>query len=223
MKIKSTLAVAGAALVAAAAEFHVDPSATPDGDGTSARPFATLAAARDGVRAARKAGKIAKDERVDVVLAAGDYLLADGLVLAPEDGGASAASPVTWRAACPGKARLLGARRIPNAAFAPVSDAAVLARLAEEARGKVWQADVSGLFPKGVPSMKDSFGGTPSAPLLFVNHGFGTLARWPNAEYTSFFKRVDRGEKIRMTSGGGSVCKPGACIDSDPRAKRACG
>ena len=31
MKIKSTLAVAGAALVAAAAEFHVDPSAAPDG------------------------------------------------------------------------------------------------------------------------------------------------------------------------------------------------
>ena len=220
MKIKFTFAVASAALIAAAAEFHVNPSAAPDGDGTAARPFASLAAARDGVRAARKAGKVAKDERVDIVLAAGDYLLADGLVLDPEDGGASAAAPVTWRAACPGKTRILGARRIPNAAFAPVSDPAVLARLPEEARGKVWQADVSALFPDGVPPMKDAFGGTPSAPLLFVNHNFGTLARWPNADFTSFSKRVDRGDKIRMTSGGGSVCRPGAFVYSNPRAKR---
>ena len=97
MKIKFTFAVASAALIAAAAEFHVNPSAAPDGDGTAARPFASLAAARDGVRAARKAGKVAKDERVDIVLAAGDYLLADGLVLDPEDGGASAAAPVVIR------------------------------------------------------------------------------------------------------------------------------
>jgi len=40
-----TLLVAAAAM--AASEFHVSPSGTDEGDGTAARPLATLEAARD--------------------------------------------------------------------------------------------------------------------------------------------------------------------------------
>ena len=51
-----------ATLAAGAATFHVDPSAAPGGNGSSVKPFATLAAARDAVRAARQASQISPEE-----------------------------------------------------------------------------------------------------------------------------------------------------------------
>lgn len=204
---------------AAAATFHVNPVATPGGDGSSAKPFATLEAARDGVRAARQAKRIASGEAVEIVLAPGDYMQMEGFALKPCDGGVSESVPVVWRAAQAGMVRIVGGVRVPMRAFSPVADASVLARLPEDARGKVLQADLSAILPGKVPSMAAAFGGTPTAPLLFLNHRFGTLARWPNSDYTSFSKCVDHGKKITRT-GGGSVYKSGAFIYSNPRARR---
>lgn len=204
---------------AAAATFHVNPVATPGGDGSSAKPFATLEAARDGVRAARQAKRIASGEAVEIVLAPGDYMQMEGFALKPCDGGVSESVPVVWRAAQAGTVRIVGGVRVPMRAFSPVADASVLARLPEDARGKVLQADLSAILPGKVPSMAAAFGGTPTAPLLFLNHRFGTLARWPNSDYTSFSKCVDHGKKITRT-GGGSVYKSGAFIYSNPRARR---
>ena len=214
------MSVCGAVTSAGTVTFHVNPSAAPGGDGSSAKPFATLEAARDGVRAARQAGKIASSKAVEIVLAPGDYVQMEGFTLKPCDGGASESAPVVWKAAQSGTARIVGGVRVPMRAFSPVTDASVLARLPEEARGKVLQADLSAILPGKVPSMAPAFGGTPTAPLLFLNHRFGTLARWPNSDYTSFSKCVDHGVRIKMTSGGGSVNKPGAFIYSNPRAKR---
>ena len=209
----------GATMSAAAATFHVNPVAAPGGDGSSVRPFATLVAARDGVRAARQAKRIASGEVVEVVLAPGDYVQMEGFTLKPCDGGASESAPVVWRAAQAGTARIVGGVRVPKRAFSPVTDTVVLARLPEDARGKVLQADLSSILPGKVPPMADAFGDTPTAPLLFLNHRFGTLARWPNAVFTSFSKCVDHGKKIAR-EGGGSVYKSGAFIYSNPRAKR---
>jgi len=195
---------------ASAATFHVDPTAVPGGDGSRARPFATLSAARDGIRAARASGRVAKDERVDVVLAPGDYF--ETLALDARDGGASASAPVTWRAAKAGTVRVIGAKRVPASSFMPVTDAAVLARIPAEAKDRVWCADVSELFPKSVPEMAKSFHGLPSAPILFVNHRIGTLARWPNDGFATFATRVDRGMPADASAG--------AFVYSGPRAKR---
>jgi len=211
--------VCGAAMSASTATFHVNPSAAPGGDGSFTKPFATLEAARDGVRAARNAGKVASGEAVEIVLAPGDYVQMEGFALKPCDGGASNSTPVVWKAAKAGTARIVGGVRVPMCAFSPVTDASVLARLPEEARGKVLQTDIAAIILGKVPSMAAAFGGTPTAPLLFLNHRFGTLARWPNADYTSFSKCVDHGKKITRT-GGGSVYKSSAFIYSNPRAKR---
>ena len=129
MKRQLALVCTLATLAAAAATFHVAPAAAPDGDGSSAKPFATLAAARDGVRTARQAGKIAADEAVEIVLAPGDYAQAKGLALEPSDGGASEAAPVIWKAAKAGTARVVGGARVPSAAFRPVTDAPSKARM----------------------------------------------------------------------------------------------
>ena len=206
-----------AALAAEAATFHVNPMAAPGGDGTPARPFATLAAARDGVRAARQAGTVAPDEPVAITLAPGDYAQTESFALEACDGGASESAPVVWRAAQAGTARIVGGARVPADAFRPVADASVLARLPEEARGKVLQADVSQYLPGAVRPLDPAFGGTPRAPLLFVGGRFGTFARWPNNGFTSFTQGVDVGEKVE---GSVHLRRPGAFVYSNPRAKR---
>ena len=88
-----------ATMSAAAATFHVNPVSAPGGDGSPSRPFATLEAARDGVRAARQAGNIASSEAVEIVLAPGDYVQTEGFALEPCDGGASESTPFVWKAA----------------------------------------------------------------------------------------------------------------------------
>ena len=75
--------VCGAATSASTVTFHVNPSAAPGGDGSPSKPFATLEAARDGVRAARRAGKVASSKAVEIVLAPGDYVQTEGFVLEP--------------------------------------------------------------------------------------------------------------------------------------------
>ncbi|MCX5674214.1 MAG: right-handed parallel beta-helix repeat-containing protein [Planctomycetota bacterium] len=85
---------AGAAL---GAEFHVSPAGSDTGPGTKDKPFATLAKARDAVRAAKAAAR----EPVTVWLHAGTYYLPETLVLAAGDSGTKQA-PVVY-AAVPGE------------------------------------------------------------------------------------------------------------------------
>ena len=159
--------------------IHVAPGGDDlRGNGSAAAPFATLARARDAVRTQRRQGK---NVPAEVVLASGDYLMADSLELGAEDGG-SPESPVVYRAAKPGRARLLGGRIVRS--FAPVADAAILARLSAGAQTYVQEADLkavgiadpAGLAPRGfaraiVPAHMELFyAGLPM-----------TLAQWPDA------------------------------------------
>jgi parallel beta-helix repeat protein len=92
-----------AAALAGAEEFHVSPegrdawsgraaAARPDG---SDGPFATIARARDAVRALKQAGGLTAP--VEIVVHEGTYLLDAPLVLGPEDSGTQAC-PITYRA-----------------------------------------------------------------------------------------------------------------------------
>jgi len=89
---------AGAAL---GAEFHVSPAGSDTCPGTKDKPFATLAKARDAVRAAKATAR----EPVTVWLHAGTYYLPETLVLAAEDSGTKQA-PVVY-AAAPGEEAII--------------------------------------------------------------------------------------------------------------------
>lgn len=218
--MKTTFLLAGLAAAAAAcgAEFYVDAAAAAGGDGGPSRPWRTVAEAVDGVRAARASGRVKAGEAVEVRFLPGDYFAA-GVTLRAEDSGAAGA-PVTWRTVGAARARLTGGVRVPPERFRKVEDPAVLARLPEEARGKVYVADVAGLVPEKIPDLAPAFGGTPAAPLLFTAGRIGTLARWPNDGYTAFTKAVDKGTLERKRPDGGSVRTPGAFVYDNPRAKR---
>ena len=89
---------AGAAL---GAEFHVSPTGSDTSPGTKDKPFATLAKARDAVRAAKAAAR----EPVTVWLHAGTYYLPETLVLTAGDSGTKQA-PVVY-AAAPGEEAII--------------------------------------------------------------------------------------------------------------------
>ncbi|MBU0607860.1 MAG: right-handed parallel beta-helix repeat-containing protein, partial [Armatimonadetes bacterium] len=80
----------------AAAEFHVAPGGSDTAAGTAARPLATLAGARDAVRAWKKRGG-GRSEAVTVWLHGGTYRLASPVVFTPQDSG-NAEFPVTYSA-----------------------------------------------------------------------------------------------------------------------------
>jgi hypothetical protein len=159
------------------AELFVAPNGSDSASGDPAHPLASFAGAVKAVRALKARGGLPAGG-VAVIFRAGEYRLSETVKLGAEDGG-SEGSPIVYRAA-PGQAvRFTGGVRLRG--FEPVTDAAVLARLPEEARGKVVRIDLRShgvtdfgrLFPRGMS------GGSHPVTELFFNGKAMQLARWP--------------------------------------------
>lgn len=152
--------------LAHAGEFHVSPAGDDANPGTAQKPFATIEKGRDAARA---------EKNSKVVLAPGAYRRTKTFELDARDSG----TVFTGKGA-----HIVGSVAIPNAAIKVVSDAATLARLLPEVRGKVLEIDLRAL---GVTDFGDigprGFGRPYTvAPLeLIVNDRALDVARWPNA------------------------------------------
>jgi hypothetical protein len=151
-------------------------AAAADGDG----PFATLNRARDEIRKLKKAGGLPAGG-VEVVVLSGVHELQEPLALTAEDSG-SAAAPIVYRAQPGEEVRLVGGRQVTN--FQPVTDAAVLTRLDEAARGQVLQADLKAL---GITDLGHPVADGVRLELFFQDKPM-SIARWPNE---GFAKIVD--------------------------------
>ncbi|MBT3287279.1 MAG: hypothetical protein HN380_08025, partial [Victivallales bacterium] len=173
-----------------AAEVHVAPDGNDAGDGSRARPFKTLARARDAVRALK--GKV--KGAICVRVHSGEYPVTETLALTAEDSG-TAEAPVVYRAEEMGKAVLYGGARVSG--LEPVTDPAILARLPKEGRGKVWQADLraQGITDYGALRVRGGIGQPPAPPTLelFVDGQPMTLARWPNKGFVDIDKLIEPG------------------------------
>ncbi len=181
-----------ARITAFATQVFVSPQGDDAGDGTAAHPVATLTRARDLVRARRQAGVTGA---VAVNLLPGEYRVTAPLALTAEDSG-TAQAPVVYRATQPGKAVLYGGTRLTG--FTTAAAPAILARLPEEARGKVVCCDLraQGVTDWGRLAVR-GFGQPPSPPTaeLFVNGQPMTLARWPNSGFVGIRKLVEPGSR----------------------------
>lgn len=162
----------------------------------TAGPLATLAGARDAIRALKNRGPLPPGGVV-VEVAGGVYEFAHALELTAEDSGEEK-SPIVYRAA-PGKeVRLVGGKVVTG--WQLVADPAVLERLEPAARGKVWQANLKAL---GIAE----FGNVASGGVeLFFNDQPARLARWPNAD---FVKISDVTKEAPETSHGRTGSKVG--------------
>ncbi|MCK4375462.1 MAG: right-handed parallel beta-helix repeat-containing protein, partial [Candidatus Brocadiae bacterium] len=153
--------------------FYVATDGSDANAETRAEPFATLERARDAIRAARPTGGIT------VWVRGGRYFREGAFELTAADSGSEDA-PIVYRAYPHEDVRLVGGRTVTG--FGPVTDPAVLERLAPGARDSVLRADLRAqgiadfgeLRPRGFYRFADS-------PLdLFFRDRPMTLARWPN-------------------------------------------
>jgi len=145
--------------------------AAPNGTRTDG-PFATLEGARDALRVLRGGGSL--PSAVTVHVRGGTYDVQDTFTLTAEDSG-SAAQPITWRAFQREKVRITGGKALEG--FRPLTDPALVSRLAPGAREKVVAADIRtlGITDPGTIVQR---GGPPME--LFFNGERMTVARYPN-------------------------------------------
>lgn len=178
--------------------IYVDSSAVNRGDGTKGKPFQTLVQARDAVRTARKSGILATNMPVTVVVQPGTYSLDASFELTAEDSG-TAESPVIYRAAHQGKARITGGVVLKTSDFSKVTSESVLKRLDASAKDKVLMCDLSQKVSGKFESLKTAYNAVPTGPWLYVDQQPMTLARWPNADdsagsWATFTNAVDTGK-----------------------------
>jgi hypothetical protein len=170
-----------------AAEFFVSPQGNDAQAGERSQPFKTLEAARDAVR------KSAHDEETVVWLRAGVYERVRPLKLTAEDSGYPGKS-VTYRAYPGEEVRIIGGRQVDD--WKPVTDEAILKRLAPEARGQVLQADLHALGIREYGQVKSG-----GLELFFENKPM-TLARWPNEGFVTIAGLVEPNTvNVRGTKG----------------------
>jgi len=117
------------------AEFYVAPGGNDENPATESQPLATLAGARDAVRAYKARHP---DEDITVYLRGGVYRMSDTVVFSLEDSG-SEKQRITY-AAYPGETPVLSAAT-PVPAWRKLDDGPT--NVPEAARGKLWVADVS--------------------------------------------------------------------------------
>jgi len=146
----------------------------PNGDDG---PLASLVGARDRLRAIRSRQSPEPPGPLTVHLRGGMYTLAKTFELGSSDSG-SKSHPVIYRNYGDEQVRVIGGRAIDR--FAPVTDASILARLDESARGKVVQAD---LKAQGISDLGDPVAAGKRLELFFQDRPM-SLARWPNEGFT---------------------------------------
>lgn len=179
-KILALMALLGICAIGTAAplKLYVSPKGN---DGWNGRapvrkgingPLATITGARDAIRALKQAGALPKGG-VIVELQAGVYEMAAPLELTAEDSG-TAEAPIVYMAKPGAEVRLVGGKQITN--FVRVTDPAILAKLPEDARGKVVQADLKAL---GITDLGHPVRDGGRLELFFQDRPM-KVARWPN-------------------------------------------
>jgi len=166
------------ALPEPAVRYFVSPKGKDTNPGTYGKPFATLERARDAVRKHKRHGTLPQGGAC-VYLRGGRYAVTRTFTLSGEDSG-SFGAPVVYRAWQDERPVLDGG--FPVRGFRKVSDAAVLARLPEEARGKVFVADLKaqGFTALGAQPGYGRGQTNQAVRELFQDGQPLEIARWPN-------------------------------------------
>jgi hypothetical protein len=201
MKKRLALTVGSLLMICAtsrAAELYVVPDGNDGNPGTRAAPLKTLEAARDAIRKLKNdQGQLAGG--ATVWLRGGIYRIGKTFELDQRDSGTKEA-PIVYRACEGEEVRLNGGRPLDPAAFRPVSDPAILARLPEIARGKVFQVDLKAQRISHFGQIhRRGFGHPHVNPGLepFFNDQPMQLARWPNKDMIEIGRVLDSGSTPR--------------------------
>lgn len=172
-------------------QFYISKKGSDANNGSMTAPFASLEAAQNAVRSARK--KYPKAS-VEVIIKGGIYYLAQTIEFTPEDSGTPTA-PVIWKAAAGEKVVLSGGKKITGA----------------------WQQDKDGVWYINIPesmgwkrdiAMPEKYLQAPASTpwnfrQLFVNGKRATRARFPNStrENPFVYAVASGNNQIKIASG----------------------
>ncbi|HNS32268.1 MAG TPA: tetratricopeptide repeat protein [bacterium] len=145
--------------------------------GTKEKPFATIERVREEIRKIKAKGMPAGG--IVVYLRGGNYFLTDGIDFGKDDSGTEN-SPVVYRSYPGEQVRMIGGRQVTN--FQLLEDPEILKRMPDEAKGRVWVADLkqAGITEYG-QLLNRGFGIARKGALELICDGkIMQLARWPN-------------------------------------------
>jgi len=180
--------------------FMVAPEAESGGDGSASKPFDTLEAARDAIRALKQsAGGQLPQGGVRVLIQGGTYHVSQSLNLTAEDSG-TAEAPVVYQAKADERPIFMGGVRLTG--WRPITDAKQRERLDPGVRDRVLKID---LGARGVKDWGDATA-LRQRPELFCDGVPQTLARWPNQ---GFVKTGDVLGATLIKGGWHEGCKEG--------------
>jgi hypothetical protein len=205
LAIVSALCLAGDVTSAAevAGEWHVSPQGNDAHAGTRAQPFATLERARDAARARDRSAEAINSDTI--WLSPGLHRRTRTLDLDERD------SKLVIRGPADRGARVHAGRFVDPAAFVPVRDPRVVARLDPAARGRVLVLDMKAAGLPAVAVPPDVFRDGGGLPELFIDDARLPLARWPDDGPATMGDVLEKGEQ----RGRG-----GAFISRDDRVAR---
>lgn len=145
------------------------------GNGSYAKPFATLAAARDAVRNLDKSRYTA----VTVLIQEGIYNISEPLLLTSIDSGTESC-PVTWKGE--GNVSLSGGNILTEEMFAKAGGTPTCSRFPESSRNSILMLDLKniGYTQSDIDRMYASYRLSDDAPMLCVDGELQTIARYPN-------------------------------------------
>ena len=182
-------------LPAPAITYFVAPKGSDRNPGTIEQPFATLERARDAIRAQRVNNSVLPPGGTTVYLRGGTYSVTNTFTLTEADSG-NASAPIVYRAWRDERPVFDGGFRVN--AFSKVRDPAILARLPQEAQGKVRVADVKAQGYTSFDAQKGYGYGINNQAMreLFQDGQPLQPARWPNAGFAMTGEVLDPTNRV---------------------------
>ncbi len=163
-----------------AKQIYVAPNGSDENPGTESQPLKTFKGAKDAVREA----KASSPNGIEVIFRGGEYRQDSAIVFEGADSGAKDA-PVVYKS-YPGEEAIITTSKEIDASKAKiVTDAEILARLPEEAQGKVASIDLHALGITDYGELQRKIYGQQLASEfeIYFNSEPLNIARWPNDTY----------------------------------------
>jgi hypothetical protein len=166
---------------------HVILGESGGGNGSKKAPFLGLEHAMEKITTIRASHP---NEEIELVLEGGIYRMKKPLVIDARHSG-KPGKAFSLRPAAGGKAILSLGIEVDSGDFKPITDPALTARLAPEAKGRVMSLDLANIGIKA-PALPDLSGRHETIELFHAGKRL-PMSRWPNSSYAKMGEVLDKG------------------------------
>ena len=159
--------------------LYVAPNGNDGAAGTATAPLATLAGAREKVKALRASGVTSE---INVIFAGGTYYFNNTVVFDKDD---SQSAKVTYKAADGEEVVFTGAVSLDLSNASKVTDTAITDRLKDSVKNKVVEIDLSNVISMSGETLSATIQqlvGDYEYPELYLDANKQMLAQWPNGD-----------------------------------------